>query len=161
MSKFKEVMKSAIKELKEAGNYPDDFNGSLFDALYGNDEMENAEQAYAVLVVSGVIENDANSSPEDPLDLDTLRKAPHVNQTDYVGIAKKPETIEKWGMYEADGDLITKYEDKNYYNVFDTEEQAKQVLEGFQQLNPKTVLKIINVYTLDQGDTYFDDPSYR
>ena len=151
MSKFKELVKSV---LKEAGNYPDDFDSAKFDAIYGGeDEMEYAEWAFAVSV-NGIITNDANTSPEDPLDLDKARQIPQVSQEDYVGIAKKQETIDLYGMYEVASDLLTKYDDDAYYNVFDTKEQAKEVLTGFQELNPQATLKVVDVYSLDEGNSY-------
>ncbi len=151
MSKFKELVKSV---LKEAGNYPDDFDAAKFDAIYGGeDEMEYAEWAFAVSV-DGIITNDANTSPEDPLDLDKAKQIPHVSQEDYVGIAKKQETIDLYGMYEVASDLLTEYDDDAYYNVFNTKEQAEEVLTGFQELNPQATLKIVDVYSLDEGNSY-------
>lgn len=152
MSQFKQLVVSA---LKEAGNYPDDFDSAKFDAIYGgDDEMEHAEWAFAVSVTGGIITNDANNSPEDPLDLDKVKTMPNVSLDCYVGIAKNQEAEDLYGKYEAMEELATKYDSDSYYSVFDTKEQADSILNAFQELNPQATLVVVDVYSLDGGDTY-------
>lgn len=147
MSKFKELVKTIIKE---AGNYPDDFNSFAFDARYGdNEKLDMLEEAYAVKIEKGTIINDANSDVNNPFIINDGKF--------YVAKTNNNENINRFGLFEVTEDLISKYETSDYYSVFDTKDEANEVLNSFKELNPDVILEIIVVYGY-QGENYSDNP---
>ena len=121
MSKFKELVKTIIKE---AGNYPDDFNSFAFDARYGdNEKLDMLEEAYAVKIEKGTIINDANSDVNNPFVINDGKF--------YVAKTNNDENINRFGLFEVTEDLISKYETSDYYSVFDTKDEAREDAEDY------------------------------